>query len=119
MSITGFFGPNSTVLRLKEGDVPASDVPGMQGGAEVLSGRISMEEALGRAAHKGMRFGRIADWTRRSKRLVPFLAHSVPYVEDGGNLQHVHPSIRGKVTSSSCSASTRGSGSHVPMYVSR
>jgi hypothetical protein len=57
MSIAGYFGVRSENLRLKAGDVPASDVPGVQGGAEVLSGRLSVEEAQARAAQKGVRSG--------------------------------------------------------------
>jgi hypothetical protein len=48
MSVTGFF-LKSTSLRLKEGAIKTLYVPGQQDTNEVLSGNLSIEEALGRA----------------------------------------------------------------------
>lgn len=47
MSVTGFF-LKSTSLRLKEGDIKPFYVLGQQNANEVLSGSLSVEEALGR-----------------------------------------------------------------------
>ena len=66
MSIAGYFGPRSEDLRLKAGDVPAADTPGLEGDAEVLNGRFSVEEARARAAGKvalgGERYGSVGEY---------------------------------------------------------
>lgn len=56
MSVTGL-GPKPKDLRLKAGDVPASEVPGLQGDADVLNGHFSVEEAQARAAMRVARRG--------------------------------------------------------------
>ena len=48
MDVTGFF-LKTTALRLKEGDIKPFYIPGQQDANEVLSGNLSVEEALGRA----------------------------------------------------------------------
>ena len=56
MSVSGL-GRNPKDLRLKAGDVPASEVPGLQGEADVLNGHFSVEEAQARAAQRVARRG--------------------------------------------------------------
>jgi hypothetical protein len=53
-------------LRLNAGDVPALEFPGLEGQAEVLQGRFSVEEAQARAAvrgaRRGERYGSVGDY---------------------------------------------------------
>jgi hypothetical protein len=57
MSIMGYFAPVAGELRLKDGDVPVTNLPGLSGQPEVLNGRLSLEQALARAAVRGARVG--------------------------------------------------------------
>jgi hypothetical protein len=64
MSVVGYLGPLTGGLRLKAGDVPTRDAPGLQREGEVLQGRFSVEEARAavRGARLGMRYGSVGDY---------------------------------------------------------
>ena len=57
MSVMGYFAPVAGELRLKDGDLSVTNLPGLSGQAEVLNGRFSVEQALARAAVRGARAG--------------------------------------------------------------
>jgi hypothetical protein len=66
MSVTGYFS-KSTSLRLKDGDLRPFYIPGQRGFNEVLSGSLSVEEALGQdsmanASRTAPRYSSVEDY---------------------------------------------------------